>query len=285
MAHRGLVAVAAVLVLLSSVPLFQVTAVNFTPEDDQSQFDVTLRAPEGTSLAAMNVLANRLGAAVRRIPEVDFTLVTVAGDAAGTQNTAIDAGAPAPDRGPRPRPVRGDGRRCATRSCRRSREAGVRTAVQVGGGPGGGGRRHPVHDPGARPATSSRPTARRCARRRCAIPGLVDVDTTLNAGKPELSVSHRSAQGRRPRRAGVGRRRGAAPAGGRRPGDDLQRGGRAVRGASARARGRSQHRRPRWPACRCRRRGSASSRSTTSPRFARERRPGRASTAWGASVR
>ena len=55
MAHRGLVSVGAVLVLLSSVPLFQFTAVNFTPEDDQSQFDVTMRAPEGTSLAAMAV--------------------------------------------------------------------------------------------------------------------------------------------------------------------------------------------------------------------------------------
>src|ERR671912_419264 len=55
MAHRGIVSVGAVLVLLSSVPLFSITAVNFTPEDDQSQFDVTMRAPEGTSLASMEV--------------------------------------------------------------------------------------------------------------------------------------------------------------------------------------------------------------------------------------
>ena len=82
---------APVLVLLSSVPLFQITAVNFTPEDDQSQFDVTMRAPEGTSLAATDVLANRVAAAIRQIPEVDFTLVTVAGDTAGTLNTASDA--------------------------------------------------------------------------------------------------------------------------------------------------------------------------------------------------
>src|SRR5678815_13080 len=88
MAHRGLVSIGAVLVLLSSVPLFRLTAVNFTPEDDQSQFDISLRAPEGTSLAAMEVVANRLGASVRQIPEVDFTLTTVAGDAAGTLNTA-----------------------------------------------------------------------------------------------------------------------------------------------------------------------------------------------------
>ena len=70
MAHRGLVAVGAVLVLLSSVPLFRVTAVNFTPEDDQSQFDVTMRAPEGTSLAAMEVLANRARhGGARRFPK------------------------------------------------------------------------------------------------------------------------------------------------------------------------------------------------------------------------
>ena len=83
MAHRGLVAVAAVLVLLSSVPLFRIVNVNFTPVDDQSQFDVTVRAPEGSSLAATEILANRVATAIRRIGEVDYTMVTVAGDTAG----------------------------------------------------------------------------------------------------------------------------------------------------------------------------------------------------------
>ncbi len=68
MAHRGLVAVATVLVLLSSVPLFRIVNVNFTPVDDQSQFDVTVRAPEGSSLAATEILANRVATAIRRIP-------------------------------------------------------------------------------------------------------------------------------------------------------------------------------------------------------------------------
>ena len=76
------------LVLLSSVPLFRFVAVNFTPQDDQSEFDVNVRAPEGTSLAATEVMANRVGAAIRQIPEVDYTLVTVAGDGAGTLNSA-----------------------------------------------------------------------------------------------------------------------------------------------------------------------------------------------------
>ena len=59
MAHRGIVAALAVLVLFSSVPLFRIVNVNFTPQDDQSEFDVSLRAPEGTSLEATEVMANR----------------------------------------------------------------------------------------------------------------------------------------------------------------------------------------------------------------------------------
>ena len=60
MAHRGWVAGVAVLVLLSSVPLFRIVPVNFTPQDDTSEFEVTMRAPEGTSLEATDVLANRV---------------------------------------------------------------------------------------------------------------------------------------------------------------------------------------------------------------------------------
>jgi HAE1 family hydrophobic/amphiphilic exporter-1 len=186
MAHRGLVAVGAVLVLLSSVPLFRVTAVNFTPEDDQSQFDVTLRAPEGTSLAAMNVIANRLGAAIRRIPEVEFTLLTVAGDTAGTQNSATmlvrlhPIEARRRDQFAVMAEIRND-------VLPRFKDAGLRTAVQSGGGPGGGGGAIQFMIQG--PELDQLEAYSEALRTRAqAIPGLVDVDTTLNAGKPELSV-------------------------------------------------------------------------------------------------
>ena len=60
MAHRGIVATLAVLVLLSSVPLFRIVSVTFITQDDQSGFDVTVRAPEGTSLEATQLMANRI---------------------------------------------------------------------------------------------------------------------------------------------------------------------------------------------------------------------------------
>jgi HAE1 family hydrophobic/amphiphilic exporter-1 len=186
MAHRGLVAIGTVLVLLSSVPLFMVTKVNFTPEDDQSQFDISLRAPEGTSLAAMEVIANRLGSAVRTIPEVDFTLTTVAGDAAGTLNTAtiLVRLHPIEDR---------DRDQFAVMAQVRNEllpdyvKQGVRTSVSLGGGPGGGGGgiQFMVQGPDLDQLEKYSEALRVKAK---TIPGLVDVDTSLNAGKPEMSV-------------------------------------------------------------------------------------------------
>jgi len=42
MAHRAIVAAVAVLVLLSSVPLFMMANKNFMPQDDASEFEVNL---------------------------------------------------------------------------------------------------------------------------------------------------------------------------------------------------------------------------------------------------
>ena len=68
LAHRGIVAGIAVLVLLSSVPLFMIANKNFLPNDDQAEFEVGVRAPEGTSLEAtdMKTGARRNQAARRR---------------------------------------------------------------------------------------------------------------------------------------------------------------------------------------------------------------------------
>jgi HAE1 family hydrophobic/amphiphilic exporter-1 len=186
MGHRGLVAAATVLVLLSSVPLFRIVNINFTPIDDQSQFDVSVRAPEGSSLAATEILANRLATAIRRIPEVDYTMVTVAGDAAGTLNTAsvfvrlkpLDARRR--DQSAIMSEVRKDVLPLVTRE-------GVRAAVQASGGPGGGGGDIQFVLQGPRLEELERYSEALRAK-VAAIPGLVDVDTTLNLGKPELSV-------------------------------------------------------------------------------------------------
>src|SRR5688500_2550290 len=64
--HRAGIAGIAVLVLLSSVPLFMMADKNFLPNDDQSEFEIGLRAPEGSARGAAESIADRLGTRVRQ---------------------------------------------------------------------------------------------------------------------------------------------------------------------------------------------------------------------------
>ena len=121
MAHRAIVAGVAVLVLLSSVPLFMIVDKNFMPQDDQSEFEINLRAPEGTSLESTEVITNRIATRCgSAVPEVDYTLVTIGGDPAQTRNLANIYVRLTPIEAAHARSVRRHGRRPQARSCRRS---------------------------------------------------------------------------------------------------------------------------------------------------------------------
>ena len=193
MAHRGVVAVVAVLVLLSSVPLFQIVDVNFTPQDDTSEFEVTLRAPEGTSLEATEVLANRIATAIRRIPEVDYTMTTVAGDGAATRNqAAVFVKLRALEE--RERDIFSVVDEVRTSVLPQTAPRDGRTAVAVTGGMGGGrgggaGASGDIQFVMQGPSLERLKTeSDRLIESAREIPGLVDVDTSLNTGKPEMSV-------------------------------------------------------------------------------------------------
>ena len=79
MAHRWVIVVACVLVIFSIVPLFKFVGKNFLPVDDQSQFEINVRAPEGATLAATNTLVEKIAADLRKLPGVTDTLVTIGG--------------------------------------------------------------------------------------------------------------------------------------------------------------------------------------------------------------
>src|SRR6266542_3150823 len=66
MAHRWVVVGACLVVIISIVPLFMFVGKNFLPVDDQSQFEINVRAPEGSTLAATSSLAERISADIRR---------------------------------------------------------------------------------------------------------------------------------------------------------------------------------------------------------------------------
>ena len=190
LAHRAVIAGIATLVLLSSVPLFMLANKNFLPNDDQSEFEVGLRAPEGTSLDATEIIASRLAARIRELPEVAYTLVSIADDPAQTQNSGTVY--------VRLTPV-GDRKRDQFAVMNEVRAkvlpgigaANLRTGVRPVATIGGGGNQNAeiqftINGPDLKALEHFAGAIAEAARKE---PGVVDVDTSLNVGKPELSVN------------------------------------------------------------------------------------------------
>jgi HAE1 family hydrophobic/amphiphilic exporter-1 len=86
MRHRWVVVVVMVLTFASTVPLFVVANKNFIPSDDESQFEVVVRAPEGSSLQSTRVIMESIASRVRELDGVAATLLTIGDDQQRTRN-------------------------------------------------------------------------------------------------------------------------------------------------------------------------------------------------------
>jgi HAE1 family hydrophobic/amphiphilic exporter-1 len=84
--RRWVVVVLTLVVLASIAPIGAAVNKNFLPEDDQSQFEVVVRAPEGWTLEATNRFGTQLAAEIRRLPGMDYTIVTAGDDPQHTPN-------------------------------------------------------------------------------------------------------------------------------------------------------------------------------------------------------
>ena len=118
----AIVAGVAVLVLLSSVPLFMMASKNFLPADDQAEFEINLRAPEGTSLEATEVIDEPGG---QRRARRGCRRWTTRWSRSAATSPARATWRPiyvrlTTARRPDARSVRRHGRRARARSCRRS---------------------------------------------------------------------------------------------------------------------------------------------------------------------
>jgi hydrophobic/amphiphilic exporter-1 (mainly G- bacteria), HAE1 family len=87
MRHRWAVVVTCVLVLLSSVPLALTVKKSFMPDNDEGRFDVTMRAPEGSSRESTLLAAERIARSLRGLPGVVLTSTTIGNgsDASGNE--------------------------------------------------------------------------------------------------------------------------------------------------------------------------------------------------------
>src|SRR3954453_11944076 len=190
LAHRAVVAAIAVLVLLSSVPLFMIANKNFLPNDDQSEFEVGLRAAEGTSLEATEIIANRLATQIRRLPEIAYTLTSVADDPAQTQNsgTVYVRLKPVDERKRDQFAVMNDVRdHILPELAAANLRTGVRPVATIGGGGNQNAEiQFTINGPDLKALERYASAVAQAAKKE---PGIADIDTSLNVGKPELSVN------------------------------------------------------------------------------------------------
>jgi hydrophobic/amphiphilic exporter-1 (mainly G- bacteria), HAE1 family len=89
MHHRWVVVIVMVLTVASTVPLVVIANKNFLPTDDESQFEVNVRAAEGSSLETTQVILESIGSKIRELPEVSATLLTIGDDQQRTRNLGV----------------------------------------------------------------------------------------------------------------------------------------------------------------------------------------------------
>ncbi|HZB46657.1 MAG TPA: efflux RND transporter permease subunit, partial [Pyrinomonadaceae bacterium] len=188
MGHRWAVVLMCVAVIISIVPLFRFVGKNFLPVDDQSQFEVNVRAPEGATLAATSALVERIAADIRQsVPGVTDTLVTIGGGQQEQVNVASIYVKLAPIE---EREETQDELMVAARNLLGKYPQDLRTSVQQVAAISGGGFRNAdiqyvIGGPDLQKLTEY---SDRLLEKMKTIPDVVDVDSSLVNGKPEVRV-------------------------------------------------------------------------------------------------
>jgi len=77
MSHRWVVVIIMILTFLSTIPLIGRVNKNFLPTDDESQFQVQVRTPEGSSLETTQTIMESIATRVRKLPGVRTTVMTI----------------------------------------------------------------------------------------------------------------------------------------------------------------------------------------------------------------
>jgi HAE1 family hydrophobic/amphiphilic exporter-1 len=185
--HRWVVVTICVLVIFSTIPLFMMVGKNFLPNDDSSQFEITLRTPEGSSLAATSTIIERIAADLRTIPGITDTLTTIGGGGQEQVNSGYIYAKLKPIE---ERSESQDDLMVKARAILKNYPPELRPSVQQVAAFSGGGFRNAdvqyiISGPDLQKLTEY---SDKLLEKMKAIPDVVDPDSTLVSGKPELRV-------------------------------------------------------------------------------------------------
>jgi HAE1 family hydrophobic/amphiphilic exporter-1 len=191
MAHRKSMVAVSLAVMLSTIPLFMLVGKSFVPTDDRSEFQVSMRAPEGTSLAATLTIAERIARDIREFPEVNTTLTSIGTSNAGFGGSIQSVSnraliyvrlVPRSDRDRSQQDLM-----VATREMLKQYPSDLRTSILQSGGGGGG--QADVQFVLTGPDLDQLNTyAQAMLRKMKDVPYVADADSSLIFGKPELRI-------------------------------------------------------------------------------------------------
>ena len=194
MRHRWVVGLAIIGVLLSVGPIGKRVAMNFMPIDDESRFELTVMAPEGTALDQTRILTERIAQEIRQLPGVEYTVATVGsppGDASGrgSSQASIYIGLSDPSRRASTQAEIIDRVRREILPVyeKRDKLRLFTSAVSAFGGAGSANApiQYVIRGPDLQRLTEY---SQKLLAELRGIPGVVDADTTLINGRPEYVV-------------------------------------------------------------------------------------------------
>ena len=187
MRHRWVVVLAALVSLGSCFPMAKRVPKGFQPRNDLAEFEVTVRAKEGTSLLDTRLITERIASEIRQLPTVEHTLLTIGGDQQRTQNLAnIYVRLVDPRRREQSQQqVMDQVRREIAAHQRPDLRIQVSLAAQFGSGQSNAAVQYTIYGPDL---AQLQRYAQRILERLKQVPGAVDVDSNLILGMPEVKV-------------------------------------------------------------------------------------------------
>lgn len=182
--HRWVIVVVSVLVVMSTVPMMSRMGVDFLPVEDQSEFEVTVRMPVGSSLEGTTQVMAQIEKDIHTIPGVRDMLTTIGAD----QRRQVDRGSiivelvDTSERKESQRVLMD-----MTRD-RLKKYKDLIVGVQLPSLISGGADRDFMYSIQGPDLNKLEVYAKRLMAKLNTIPGMVDLELTYESGKPEVRV-------------------------------------------------------------------------------------------------
>ena len=185
--HRAIMVGIFALTVLSTVPFGMLVGKDFFAQDDQNEFEISVKTPDGTSLAGTDAVLQNIEKEIWKVRGVKHVLTTInSGGSSGVTDGSVYVGlSDLAERNFSQFDVMDD-----ARAMLKQRFPGLRVAVQAVQGVSGGGFRNQavvlnVRGPDLKELQKYSDQILQIMK---TTPGMVDQDTTFSLGNPEVHV-------------------------------------------------------------------------------------------------